>query len=389
MHGVPTWFPTPAPHSAPDGHRPHVLWCGASRQDAERRRVAVHSQRCPRPQDGGAPETAGMHPLLRSAADRQLGLVTATDARRAGYDQAEVRRLCASGAWVALRRGVYVAADTLAGAEAQGGRHALDCLAVLLSLGRPSAVLSHASAARLWGLPVRRGLPATVRLTDPTQWRRGRGYLVSQAALSEDEVTRRGPLPLTTPTRTLVDCAREWPAEDAVVAMDAALLAGRTTTEDLAHAAAAAHHRPGAAQAVRAVALTDGRAESPLETRGRLRIIGSGLPAPQLQVEIRAGGRLVGVVDAWFADAAVAVEFDGQVKYTDPWREPGRVLWEEKRREDDLRALGIRFVRLADADLGDRWTTVGRRLARMLGEPGPARREFTAVPRARGLLRTG
>lgn len=330
-----------------------------------------------------------MHPLLRAAAGRQLGLMTAGDVRRAGYDQAEVRRLCASGAWVALRRGVYVTADTLAGAEAKGGRHALECLAVLLTLGRPSAVLSHTSAARLWGFPVRRAMPATVRLTDPTQWRRGRGYLVSQAALAEDETTWRGPLPLTTPARTLVDCAREWPVEDAVVAMDSALLAGRTTAEDLARAGAAAHHRPGAAEAVRAVALSDGRAESPLETRGRLRMIGSGFPTPELQVEIRAGRRLVGVVDAWFADAAVAVEFDGQVKYTDPWRDPGRVLWEEKRREDDLRALGVRIARVADADLGDRWPGVERRLARMLTEPGPAHREFTAVPRTRGLLRTG
>lgn len=330
-----------------------------------------------------------MHPLLRAAADRQLGLMTAADARRAGYDHAEVRRLCTSGAWVALRRGVYVAAETLAGAEAKGGRHALECLAVLLALDRSSAVVSHTSAARLWGLPVRNGLPATVRLTDPTQWRRGRGYLVSQAALLQDETTWREHVPLTTPARTLVDCAREWPLEDAVVAMDAALLAGRTTTDELTHAGAAAHHRPGAAQALRAVALADGRAESPLETRGRLRIIGSGLPAPQLQVEIRAGGRLVGVVDAWFDSVAVAVEFDGRVKYTDPWREPGRVLWEEKRREDDLRALGIRVARVADADLGDRWPRVEGRLARMLSESGPARREFTAAPRARGMLRTG
>jgi len=37
-----------------------------------------------------------------------------------------------------------------------------------------------------------------------------------------------------------------------------------------------------------------------------------------LQVEIRTPGRLVAVVDAWFDEAAVAVEFDGQVKYREP-----------------------------------------------------------------------
>jgi hypothetical protein len=140
------------------------------------------------------------------------------------------------------------------------------------------------------------------------------------AAVAATERRRAGPVPVTSATHTLVDCAREWGLEDAVVALDAGLLAERTTVDDLERAVAAASHWPGAPAAQRAVALADGRAESPLETRGRLRIVGAGLPRPELQVEIRTAGRLVAVVDAWFDDAAVAVEFDGQVKYTAPWR---------------------------------------------------------------------
>jgi hypothetical protein len=188
-----------------------------------------------------------------------------------------------------------------------------------------------------------------------------------------------------------VDCAREWTLDDAVVAMDAAVLAGRTTAEELRLAAGAAHGWPGAARAVRAAGFADGRAESPLETRGRLRILGSGFPTPELQVEIRTGGRLVGVVDAWFEQAAVAVEFDGRVKYSDPWRDrsPARVLWDEKRREDELRSLDIRVVRIADDDLGGRWRDVEKRLRALLALSGPTNRRFTAVPRRRGLRRTG
>lgn len=173
--------------------------------------------------------------------------------------------------------------------------------------------------------------------------------------------------------------------------MDAALLGSRTTRADLQAAVAAAARWPGASRAARAAIFADGRAESALETRGRLRILGAGLPRPELQVEIRTAGRLVGVVDAWFDEAAVAVEFDGKVKYTDPWRgrSPERVLWEEKRREDELRALDIRVVRVADADLGTRWRDVDQRLRTLLGTPGPARRRFTATGRAVGLRRTG
>jgi predicted transcriptional regulator of viral defense system len=333
-----------------------------------------------------------VHPLLRARADRQLGLFTTADALRAGHLPEEVRSLCRTGRWVRLRRGVLVGADQLAEHERQGRRHEVDCLAALLALGRTSAVVSHVSAARLWGFPVRRPLAGpAVRLTDPGAWREGRGYVVSTAPLGPGDVVTAGPLRVTSAARTLVDCAREWPLEDAVVAMDAALLLRRTDRAELVGAAVRAQRWRGATAARRAVALADGRAESPLETKGRLRMLGSGFPSPALQVEIHAGGRLVGVVDAWFDDAAVAVEFDGLVKYTDPWRgrSPSEVLWDEKRREDELRALDIRVVRVADADVGSRWLQVERRLGDLLSLPGPRVRAFSTVLRGKGVRRAG
>ena len=335
--------------------------------------------------------TDAVHPALRASAEPRYGVFTAAEALGADYQHAEIRRLLTTGRWIRLRQGIYITAEDLAAADATGRRHRVDCLAVLLALDRPGAAISHGSAARLWDLPVPRDKGEVLRLTDPVRWRRGQGFLMTRAPLGRGERGRMGPVRVTSAVRTLVDCAREWSLEDAVVAMDAAVLAGCATVDELTAGAAAVHHWPGAARALRAAAFADGRAESPLETRGRLRILGSGLPPPELQVEIRAGGRLVAVVDAWFDDAAVAVEFDGKVKYTDPWRDrtPGRVLWEEKRREDDLRSLDIRIVRIADGDLGGRWSDVGKRLRALVALPGPTTRRFTAVPRAAGFLRTG
>jgi predicted transcriptional regulator of viral defense system len=332
-----------------------------------------------------------MHPLLRAAAERQHGVFTAVDAHRAGYGHAEIRHLCGSGRWHRLRRGIYIAADDLAHAEDDGRRHQLDCLAVLLALDRPTAAISHLSAARLWGLPLRRRQDSDVRLTDPAHGRRGRGFRITRAPLDAGEIRTRGSFRLTTPARTLVDCAREGPLEDVVVALDAGLLAGKVTHQELFDAAARARRWPGGSRADRALSLADGRAESPLETRGRLRIVGAGLPSPELQVEIRVSGRLIAVVDAWFDDAAVAVEFDGRVKYADPWRgrSPEQVLWDEKRREDELRALDIGVVRVADADLGARWPRVEDPLRRLLARPRPGGRRFTATPRLRGVSRVG
>jgi predicted transcriptional regulator of viral defense system len=333
-----------------------------------------------------------MHPLLRAAADRQLGVFTAADARRAGYGHDEIRHLRGSGRWVALRRGIYMAADDLARVTGPRRRHLVDCLAVLLELGRPEAAVSSVSAARVWGLPVRRDLDRTVRLTHPTAGRRGRGFRMAQASLTAADVTTKGPVRVTTAARTLVDCAREWELDDAVVAMDAALLAEWTSPSELRRAVVAARGWPGVRRAERAASLADGRADSPLETRGRLRLVGAALPPTDLQVEIRTGGRRVGVVDAWFEEAAVAVEFDGRVKYSDPWRgrTPQQVLWDEKRREDELRALDIRIVRIAEADVHlPAWHRIEARLRRILATPGRTARRFSATPRTSGRRRAG
>ncbi|MCZ2848405.1 hypothetical protein [Modestobacter sp. VKM Ac-2978] len=257
------------------------------------------------------------------------------------------------------------------------------------ALARPTAALSHATAARLWGLPLHTGLSPDVRLTDPLRWRTGPGYVMAKAQLPDDEVTVRGQFRLTTPARTLVDTAREWPELPAVAALDAALLRGLVTTEQLQATLDRHRFAPRAPLAVRAVAAADGRAETWLETKGRLRFRAAGLPPYLPQVELWIDGRSVKVVDGWYEDAAVAVEFDGRVKYVRPayGGRPEDVLFDEKRRKDLVRATGIRFVRLVDEDLGPGWTAVERRVLRELEVPGPAERLFRAVPRDVGRVR--
>ncbi len=60
------------------------------------------------------------------------------------------------------------------------------------------------------------------------------------------------------------------------------------------------------------------------------------------------------------------------------------MLFDEKRREDLLRAAGIRFIRLVNEDLGPGWAPVEARVRRELARPGPVERWFCAVPRALG-----
>jgi hypothetical protein len=321
---------------------------------------------------------------------RRLGVFTTADLAARGVSESEVRTAVRSGSWVRLRTGVFVTSEDLAEVERTGRRTGLEALAVTAGLGRPSAVLSGGTAAWVWGLPRPASLGTTVELTDPERWRSGRGWRMTCAALPDDEVTVRGAYRVTAAARTLVDVARSWPEVPAVAAVDAALLRGLTTREDLARALARQGKVAGIPRSARAVELADGRAESWLETAGRLTFAALGLPPFVPQVELWSGGTLLKVVDGWYPEAAVAVEFDGRVKYRRPryGRTPEDELWREKRAEDALRSLGVRFVRVAAEDLGNRLRNDLRtQVQRTLSTPAPAVHEFDEVPRAEGRFR--
>ncbi|TYP81280.1 hypothetical protein [Blastococcus xanthinilyticus] len=57
------------------------------------------------------------------------------------------------------------------------------------------------------------------------------------------------------------------------------------------------------------------------------------------------------------------------------------MLWEEKRREDSVRRLDVRVVRIAKADLGGGWKGTVADLIRMLAKPHAEARRFTVVRR--------
>lgn len=321
---------------------------------------------------------------------RRLGLFTTAELTAAGVTKTETGTAVRSGTWVRLRPGVLISATDLAEVERTGRRPGLEALAVAATLDRPSAVLSGATAAWVWGLPRPRTTEPLVELTDPHRWRRGRGWLMTRAVLPDDEVTVRGAYRVTTAARTVVDVARSWSEVHAVAAADAALLRGLTTSDELAGVLARQAFVPGIPRSVRAVALADGRSESWLETSGRLTFAALGLPPFIPQVELHVDGRLVKVVDGWYPEAALAVEFDGRVKYRQPayGRTPEEELWREKRTEDLLRSLGVQFVRVAAEDLTVGRRTLDQRVRRSLELPGPPVRAFHAVPRPHGRPRT-
>ena len=295
-------------------------------------------------------------PALLARGARRHGVFSASDALACGLDHDELARLLRSGAVVRLGRGVYAPAECVA-ADPQRCAHA----AALLAYESRGAVLAGRSAACAWGLPLIGPAPQRVELV-VEEGREGLapGWILRVAALPRAHRAEASGLPATSLARTVLDIGRAHGFLDAVVAADAALARGLDRGE-LAAAGEVMAGWPGMRPAMRAAAFADGRSGSAAESLSRVRFAEHGLPAPQLQVRLTDAEGLVGFAD--FCWPGVVGECDGRLKYADP-----EALWAEKRREDRIRALGLRVVRWG-------WDDAWARPAWLCGRIGAALRE--------------
>ncbi|MGH9249053.1 MAG: type IV toxin-antitoxin system AbiEi family antitoxin domain-containing protein [Acidimicrobiales bacterium] len=287
----------------------------------------------------------------------QGGVVLRRQVLAAGISDDEIHRRVRSGAWVAIRRGAYVARNAWLAMDDAAHHRAL-VHAVVANLGGP-AVVSHASAAVMLGLPSWGLDLSTVHVTRPpgVSTRSEAGVWHHAAQLSDDQIIEMDGIAVTHPARTVIDTARVTGFEPSVVVADAALRAGLATDGGLLETFGLMRDWPGARNAGRVVEFADGRAESVGESRGRVCLDVGGLPRPDLQVVIADGNDdWTARVDFLFTEHRTIGEFDGRVKYgrTDPpGIDPGTVVWLEKLREDRLRAMGFEVVRFI-------WTELSR-----------------------------
>ncbi|MEJ3657516.1 hypothetical protein WEH80_31590 [Actinomycetes bacterium KLBMP 9759] len=289
------------------------------------------------------------------------------DLLAAGYSTDEVRRFCRGGALSVVRRGVYVKGAL---PEQPEQRHRVRVRAALEHLSSDT-VISHVSAAIEHGLPVWAVPLDKVHATRPrrqTGVRIGREVHMHSAPLGAGDIVIRDGIPVTSIERTVADLARSVPFARAVVIADAAAR-GPTFAASIADVLRDQARWPGICGARRVVAFADRRSESVGESRSRVAIAEAGLPAPELQWQFTVAGRVIGRVDfAWPRHATVG-EFDGRIKYgrvLRPGEDPGDTVFEEKRREDALRAMGLTVVRWTWQDLDD-FAAVATRLRRHLG----------------------
>lgn len=290
---------------------------------------------------------------------------TTAELLAAGFTEIELRRLVRQRELARVRRGVY--ADIGSPEDDSSAMSAVHRYRRLIRATWPGcsagSVLSHHSAAVLWGLRVD-SVPDRVEITrPPSNGGQDRGCVhLRIARLDASEVSVVDGLPVTSMARTVVDLARCLPPAQSVVTGDAALAAGVRAPE-LDACLALATRRPGVVRARRACGFFDGRSESGGESVSRVHLVAGGLSVPELQHEIRTpGGRLIGRSDFFWPEHRTIGEFDGRVKYgrlLKPGEDAGDVVFAEKRREDAIRRCGLEVVRWTWADLFRRGLVVG------------------------------
>lgn len=143
------------------------------------------------------------------------------------------------------------------------------------------------------------------------------GIRLHTASLPAGHVIVRDGVRLTSAARTVIDLARLSSFRAGVVAADSALHSKLTTISDLEAMLADCSGWPGITRARKAVAFSDERSESVLESLSRVVFHEQGLPPPELQVWVgddMARGR----VDFLWRQFRTVGEADGALKYNRP-----------------------------------------------------------------------
>jgi len=275
--------------------------------------------------------------IARLAA-RQHGVVTLAQLRELGLGPRAVQRRAEAGRLHRVHRVVYAVGHA---AVSPDGRR----LAAVLACG-PGALLSHGSAAALWGFrPTAaarfdvtvprsgRAAPAVIRLHRPRRLADG------------DRAVVRG-IPLTSVARTLVDLAR--------ILLDDALARAVHEAEVLRLLDVAAIVDPPV-RLRRALAQPGGATRSELERRFARLCRDAGLPPPRINATLHGFE-----VDALWPEARLVVELDGAAAHL-----TRRAFEEDRRRDAVLAGHGYTVVRLTWRRLTEDGAAVAQLLSRM------------------------
>jgi predicted transcriptional regulator of viral defense system len=284
------------------------------------------------------------------------GIALVAELRRLEIDDRPLRRAAHRGDLVRVHRGAYVSAAEWMSLDRHERYRRQVVAAALASRSRP--VLSHQSAAAMWGIPIIGPWPTVVHVL--TSMRAGtrteNGFRRHAAETSDEDVVELDGVRFTGFERTLIDLARETGFASAVASVDWSLRGSEprrpkpvTSIDVLREYADHQQTTRNRRKLSRVLDFATPLAESPGESLSRVVIHELGFPAPSLQVPFSDRKGIIGRVDFAWPEFSLVGEFDGLIKYTRGMARPGenveKIVVREKVREDRIRALGERMTR--------------------------------------------
>jgi very-short-patch-repair endonuclease len=281
-------------------------------------------------------------------AKRQHGLISAWQLFELGYSKARISREAGAGRLHRVHWGVYAVGHAALSREAR-------CLAAVLSCGA-GALLSHRSAAWLWGMTDRWPIAVEVTATVPRHVRDSIRAHSARTLVPDDKVSSHG-IPVTAPSRTLLDFAAVDPyyvpmALDRaarhglldLIAIDATLTRSRGLRGVARLREALGAHRDPAFT------------RSGLERRFLRLVREAGIRRPSTNIFVE-GYEL----DAYWEHERFAVELDTYDYHG------GQVAFEEDRlRQETLKLAGIEMTRITGARIKREPRVVMERLQELL-----------------------
>ena len=289
-------------------------------------------------------------------AERQHGVVARVQLAGLGIGRRVIGHRLHTGRLHPLHRGVYAVGHRVVTRE---GRW----MAAVLAVGQ-RAVLSHRSAAALWGM--RATTRGRVEVTVPRKLKSRSAIEVHVTRLSDDEITVLRGIRITTPTRTLLDLAAVLNAqlERAINEAEYLRLTDAASLGDLVE-----HNRgrPGAGMirellATHNLGATITRSE--LETRFLAFLDEAVLPRPKVNANIKAQDRWIEADCVW-PDRRVIAELDGHASHATT-----AGFERDRARDRALQAAGWRVIRITWRQLHEEPTAVARDLERLLRARG-------------------
>jgi very-short-patch-repair endonuclease len=267
-------------------------------------------------------------------AARQHGVVSTAQLKSAGLDSTAILRRVRRGLLHRVHPGVYAVGHSCLGID---GRW----MAAVLACGR-RAVLSHRSAAQLWGLLAVTSQPVEVSIPGGGGRKRLPGVQRHRSrTLTDEAIVRHRGIPVTIPARTIADLQRVLPAKQLRAAVRQASVVGLDLPEEVE------------ADFTR----------SELEHRFLRLCRRHRLPEPAINAPV---GRFT--VDFLWRNRRVIVETDGYRYHR------GKQAFEDDRARDlELRTMGYEVVRISFRQLVDDPGAVGIALKILLARGGAAK----------------